>query len=914
MTLIRTKLSRPYLDDSLIQRRHLIERLNGGLDQKLTLISAQAGAGKSTLLAQWLQQLDSPSAWLSLDQHDNDLMLFVTYLCAAIQTAFPDACCETLELIQAPETPPVRIIAATLVNELETLFAAEIVDDGSYPLCPRLVLVVDDYHQITLPAIHTVVTELIAYQPSGLHLVVASRVDPSFPLAKLRAGGQLTELRTRDLRFDVAEAAGLLDQTCNRTLELDEVRILTDRTEGWATGLRLAGLSLRDAANANDFIKRFGGTTSAILVDYLLDEVLGAESPAVESFLLQTSILDRFCAELCDYVMEPGAQTVPPGIATSILQKLAASNLFLVNLDASRSWFRYHHLFRDLLQLRLRRHYDDTHIQALHVRASTWLGERGYFEEAFGHALAGGDVDRAVQLLELQRLSLLNRTRWAEVQRYYQTFQPEDVAQQPALQMINAWLKYHNGHYEQLPRLLQELELTVARHAMSPDAERYMEGEISALRSLVAYFDNDLTKTITEAKKSIARTHPELWIVRILARLCLALAYQMRGEFGRAFATIYEGVDLEQTTDSRFTPTMLVTACNLYWFAADLTGMRHAANQAINLIDQAPAAEIKGYAHYNMGRICYLQNDLAVAETHFAAVVERPHVNYGDCFVDSAYGLALTYLAQERRDEASVVVEDALAYVVDTGNTTLLSEALAMRADIAVRQGQVGPAEQWTEQLPGRNWFTPMVRLLRPSVILARVWLAQGTVETVGQASTRLDGLADYARSTHNNITLIDVLPLQASVKLLEGDSAMALDLLQEALELAEPGNIIRPFLDLDSQLIPLLQLAEEQDIQRQHVQRILDAWEKTASHAATRSAPGSHGNVSSFPNQLTPREMQVLVLLADHLSNKEIADELVISLATVKSHTLNIYAKLDVHGRWQAVARAADLGLLPNA
>lgn len=917
--LIRTKVQRPRLDDDLIQRPHLLERLNRGLGRKVTLISAQAGAGKTTLLAQWLERSPQASAWLSLDEHDNDLMVFVIYLCGAIRTVFPNACQQALDLLNAPQTPPPRILTTSLVNELDALFRRRSpANDGGYSN-NGLVLALDDYHTITNPAIHELLSNLIAYQPRDMHLVLASRTDPPLPLAGLRARNEMSELRTANLRLTREEAGALLELTAGKELSSETIDILEKKTDGWAVGLRLAALSIRDLSDVAGFVQRFSGASSSIVVDYLASEVFARQSPTHQDFLLRTSILDRFSAELCDAILSPGEEAPAataygtPGPSQSILQELMAANLFLVSLDRQGRWFRYHHLFRDLLQRRLQNQRSSEEIAALHSCASRWFEQNGRIEEALNHAFSAGDMEGAARIVFRQRYTSMNQARWQRLDLYLRRFPPQFAGQQPDLLMLKAWLLYHHGHYRQLPAVLQQLEATLGQEPLTPDSTRHLKGEISALRSLLSYYQTDAKRTITEAEFSIRNTPPELWIVRILARLFLAGAYQMKGDLRRAYATIYQGADEEVVQSNRFKATLLLSACSVYWVVADLQGLVGTATQCIELCDYPHSAEIKGYAHYHLGCAYYHRNDLAAAEEHFAAVVQQPYLNYGDSFAHSAFGLSLTYQAQNRPDEAREMAAAAVAHMLETGNTTLLPETQAFQAELALRQGQLAVASHWAAQFDSTPPLSPMPRFYRPLLTLAKTWLAQDAPSSRQRAAEWLDRLQDYTEFIHNTAVLIEVLALQAVLHAAEEDAAAALAFLERAIGLAEPGAFVRLFVDLGPLIARLLQTLNRQGVSPDYTSQILAAFPKPVTSQEQLAAGNNQRPALELTDALTPREMEVLELLAKRLSNKEIAQRLVVSPGTVKTHTVSIYSKLDVHGRRQAVDKARELGLLSS-
>lgn len=912
-TPIGTKLQRPHIGQDLIARPHLVGRLNQGLSRKLTLISAQAGAGKTTLLVQWLNDCPCPIAWLALDADDNELMGFVGYLCAAIQTALPAACAQAFDLLHAPNTPPPRAVMTAVVNELDALFARRHTAGEKLLQMPGLILALDDYHAITNPAIHEFLTDLISYMPQPLHLVLASRTDPLLPLAGLRARGQMVELRTSDLRFSRREAGALLAATVGRDLQDETIDLLGDKTEGWAVGLRLAALSLRNAPDDQVFAERFKATSSSMVVDYLATEVFAGQSPAHQDFLLRTSILERLEAGLCDAVLGGDAGATTAGPSHAILHDLVAANLFLLPLDLEGRWFRYHHLFRDLLNYRLHRERSADEVGALHRRASRWFAENGLIDEALTHAFAADDREGAVAIVAGERYALMNQARWQQLDRYLRRFPPEFADRQPELVILKAWLLYHQGHNDKLPTTIRKFEIALDATRLPAPAVRRLQGEASALRSLLAYYGTDIEQTIAEAEFSIAHTPLSLWIVRILARLCLAGALQMRGQARHAEDALFRGADAETVESKPFRATVLLTACSLYWVLGDLERLAQTAERCLDLCDYPHVTEIAGYAHYHLGTVHYHRNELAAAAEHFAQVARQSYLNYGEPFVDSVFGLALIHHAQGHDDDAHTIAASAIAHILETGNTTLLVDAQAFHAELALRQGQVATAERWAEQFDSLPPLVPMIRFYRPSLTLVKVWLGQDTAASYQQATALLNQLEAFAAFTHNTSVLIEVLALQAIRHAGAGDDAAAVTILARAIVLAEPGGFIRIFVDLGPALARLLRALDRRVVPGAYVDRILAAF---AMPGAERAAtPGnSAGQHLALPVEpLTPREAEVLALLADRLTNQEIAATLVISPGTVKTHTLNVYAKLEVHGRRQAVARARQLGLLPG-
>jgi LuxR family maltose regulon positive regulatory protein len=529
-----------------------------------------------------------------------------------------------------------------------------------------IILVLDDNPRITGPRVHQLVSTLLQYQPRQMHLVIATRRDPALPLVRLRANQQMVEIRLDDLRFVDSQVKDYLEICLGREVSPETVSLLARRTEGWAVGLRLACLALRDQEDVPAFLESFQGTHRYVM-DYLMDEVLLRQPQPIQSFLLRTSILDRFCAPLCEVILREGTVDSPAGLpgpsAGEILAELEQANLFLLALDQQGDWFRYHHLFQGLLRHRLRKQLAEHELATLHRTAGNWLGENGYTKEALDHLLAANDMAAAAALVARQRYALLNGAQWQQLEHLLHRFSPAVVDQIPDLLMLKTWLVYHHGNWSELPAAIQQLDQLLLRAALPPEKIDHLLGEISALRGLLAYVAADPETAIAFAHKSIQATPPELWIVRILARLCLGAALQMTGNLKAAYEAIYRGYAEEQVDSDAFKATLLVTACTVHWIAADLQGLRQAAAQCKALSLQARMTQMQRWAHNFLGCVAYHRNDLGEAESHFVEVVQQPYLSYGECYVDSACGLALTYQAQGRADEANSIADVALQFL-----------------------------------------------------------------------------------------------------------------------------------------------------------------------------------------------------------------------------------------------------------
>lgn len=892
--LIRTKLQPPAIGSDILPRPQLIERLENGSYRKLTLISAPAGYGKSVLAGIWQKTCGCPVAWLSLDKHDNDLGVFLSYMVTVLQTILPDTYPNTATLLNGLKLPPVDVLTTSLVNETAVL--------------PQpFLLVLDDYHLLHNPDIHQLIDSLIQYQSPHMHLVLITRQDPPLDIVNLRAKNQVTEIRVADLRFNEAEA----QQYLNRQLRQDDspelVHQLFHYTEGWVVGLRLAALALGNPANQARLLETYQGANQYIM-SYLVSEVLAQQPQPVQTFLLVTSLLDRFCAPLCDALLK-STNLEQQLSSQEILEQLCQENMFLFPLDHQNEWFRYHHLFQDLLQQQLRTAVSDTQINQLHIQASDWLAQQGFVEEALEHALSANNTQQAIQIVAQARYQLMNETEWQRLQQLINYFPRDVIDQSPDLLMAETWLCYHHGQNSKLPMLLNQLNQLIQETSVTPEDKNHFLGEINAVYSYLSYFKMDIESTCAYAKESLAQTASEVWIVRALARLMLSVTQQMAGDLNSAYATILRNFDEESEQNNQLKATTLTISCNIAWFAADLNTIQQYTPQALTLFQAVASPELCGNAHYHAGTAAYLQNDLPTAEEHFSFVQQRPYTTYRNFFIFSSCGLALTYQAQGKEQEARDVVDAALAFLLLTGNTQLLLLMKAFQAELALQQGQLSIASQWAAQFDSPPPLSPMHRLYAYHFTLVNIWLAENRPDSRKKAADLLVEIKTFLEFTHNAIFMIDTLALQAAIYQADGDEAQAMTALEEALTLALPGGIIRPFINLGHPIGQLLdKLPEPAPELATFKMRILAALAPSTNQLGSLQ---ENNDPQPLPEPLTNRELDILTLLTQRQTNKEIAQDLLISPHTVHSHIKNIFSKLNVNNRRQAADCALELGLV---
>ena len=668
-TLIQTKLHRPPLPVMMVHRPRLTKWLMQHQYQPLILVTAPAGYGKSTLISCWLSSIDCPTAWVSLDEHDNRLGSFLSYFLAAIQTIFPNSIPETQAFLTVTPQPTITAIAHTLINELNQI---------EQPF----ILVLDDYHLIETQTIHDLISELLANPLPNFHLVVSTRMDPPLPLVTLRAKNQMAEVRIQDLRFTQEETKKLFQEMIGIPIDLKDIRAMDAQIEGWVTGLRLAALA---------YLHRIGpdaaqGELSAqnrYVAEYLFSEILAKQAATLSDCMLKTSILNCFSADLSEAICFPETQLPGDGSSGSgfsgvrFLEWLQASNLFVIPLDDQNEWFRYHHLFQEFLQQELVRQSEPGEITKLHTTAGHWFTQNGWIEESLNHFLAAEDTKDAIELIAQQRYRMMNATQWPHLERWLSSFSTAVIETSPELWMLKTWLVYQRGQWVELPASLEHLDKLLSEGS-TPEMAEHLEGEINSLRGLIAYHRGDIEGTISHSRRALETTLPELWIVRVFARMHLGGGLLLTGDVNGGYQAYYGAFEEEKVQNKPFKATLLMTACYFHWITADLQSMEQAAKQSVALCLEADIRQILGHSRYHLGCVRYQQNDLAAAETLFAWVVERPYQNYGTNYVTSVCGLALTYQAQGKETEARQIIEAAIAFSFETGNMSLATGFMSL--------------------------------------------------------------------------------------------------------------------------------------------------------------------------------------------------------------------------------------------
>lgn len=863
--IIANKLYSPPPRPKVVLRPRLSERLNEALHRKLTLISAPAGFGKTTLVSEWVAGCERPVAWLSLDEGDKDPTRFLAYLVAALQTIAANLGAGVLGLLQSPQPPPPTSIMTALLNEIATLPT-------------HAVLVLDDYHVIGPTPVDEALTFLLEHLPPQMHLVIVTREDPDLPLARLRARGQLAELRATDLRFTPLEAAEFLNQVMGLNLSAEEIALLETRTEGWIAGLQLAAIAMQGEQDAARFIQSFTGSHRYVL-DYLVEEVLQQQPERVQTFLLRTSFLNRLCGPLCDAVL-----LAPTAIGQETLEYIERANLFIVPLDHERRWYRYHHLFADSLRQRLHQSAD---VNEYHKRASQWYEANGLEIEAFHHAAAANDLDRAERLLEGNGIPRHFRGTVTAILDWLESLPTTVLNSRPSLWWRHASLLLVNGHTTGVEERLQAAEAAL-QGTEADDQTRNLLGQIAAARATLALTRYQVEGMLVQSCRALEYLHPNNLATRTSATWTLGFAYYLQGDRAAAGRAFTEAISLGQASGDIFT-TILATI--------GLGNVQEAENQlhlaaqtyrrVLQLAGDQPL-QIIYEAHLGLARVLYEWNDLDAAEQHGRQSLQlaRQYESVIDRFVVCEVFLARLKLAKGDVAGAAAVLAQAWRSARQQNFVHRIPEVAAAQVLTLLRQSNLAAAAQLVEthELP---------------ISRARVHLAQG------DASGAIAALEPWRRQAEAKGLADERLKgmvLQAVAHRADGDKEKAVQLLGDALALAEPGGFIRLFVDEGFPMAQLLSEAAARGMMPDYAGKLLAVFEAEEQKNA---------NANSLIEPLSQREVEVLQLIAQGLSNQEISERLFLALDTVKGHNRRIYDKLQAQRRTEAVARARQLGLL---
>lgn len=887
--ILQSKIYTPQPSSNVVPRERLIHLLNQGLHHKLCLISAPAGYGKTTLLSDWIAQQNEPCAWISLDEKDNEPRRFFSYLAASLQSIQIEIEENLLSKLQDSEIDLTDDFLLPLLNQI-SLF------EGHYSL------VLDDYHLIQNNEIHSALIFFLENLPGNTHLIIASRSDPPLQLAKIRAQGKLCEIRVHDLRFSAEEAIRFLNQSLDLGLTPEDVSILTEKTEGWIVGLQLAGISLQKHPDKHAFVITFAGDDRYI-ADYLLDEALGRQPPHIQKFLLQTSILERLRASLCDAVT--GGDN-----SQTILMELEKANLFLIPLDNQRIWFRYHHLFADLLQNRLKR-YKDNSIQDLHIRASIWFKENYLLADAINHALAANETQQIVHLTEELAVYKMDAGELRVLMSWLEHQPASLFLEHPWLLVARTWVYFNTGDYPAVESGLSEIEDILFNHSYSADLMVRIMGHLATIRSYMAELRDEPETAIQHAEAALMFLPEEDVQLRAFVAIRWANCLAWIGDYQEAIQALKEaGNAAKLAGDGQIAVSALSEMAMLQVHIGQL-------KQAVkNITEVKNYAEMLGQQHgrrlpamgqlYRQFSSILLERNLLTEAEYYAQEAVQICQQWGE--KESLYaaliGLARVHFFNKEYEKFEQLFDQGTK-IAKQISFSYVSFIQNLKNHYLLLRGEIQAAENWSrEQGLSRKDDIDYDRRLE-YLNYARVLTAGGKHAEALEIMEKLLKMAEEADARYHTI---NYKVIQATIlhRCKQPDSAMKA--LEEALAIASPEGYVRSFLDEGEIVAHLLYQAAQREIFPEYCQLLLDEFSKEIQVSTTDPA-----KPAELVEPLSERELEVLRYIAQGLTNQEIAQALFLSLYTVKSHARNIFSKLGVKNRTEAVSKSRLYGILPQ-
>jgi LuxR family maltose regulon positive regulatory protein len=902
--LLSTKLFIPFSRGKQIDRQRLTDQLDTGIAQgsRLILVSGPAGFGKSTLLSEWLRHSSMVSTWVSLDHGDNDWVQFLSYFIAALQKIAPDFGQSILPALHAPQLPPPESLLAQLINEICSL--------------PEFAMVLDDYHVVDTDKVHQTVAFLLDYLPRNMHLVIATRVDPPFMLARLRAAGEMVEIRTDDLRFTVTETNAFLTEIAQVKVTQTDLLALDERTEGWVAGLKIAALSMQGKPPdwVSDFIRAFSGSHRYIL-DYLLEEVIHQQNEETRAFMLETSILDRLNGDVSDAVT--GSSD-----GREMLSALEKANLFLIPLDEERQWYRYHHLFADLLRMKLSQHYPSQQIREQHIRASDWFAQNNFIDDALTHAFKAEDYDRARQLVNRYWQPVMHQGFIRKALGWFEVLPADIVREDLETHIAYCWALFLGGQNQALEDHLPQVVSRYKAQVIKPENIMVDSHQIQiwGLQAIVARNNGAYADAIAFSRKALSHIPDEAVLLKGTSTIGLAHAYRLSGEINLAVETYRQAIPLLRSGGNFIASTIAsYYLVSLYLYFGKLHEAYDTCQDALQFADKNGQQEFPAYGmiHIALANILREWNQLAQAEAHLQQGMRLGRSGgFEEALKNGYFVWGRLELAKGEVAQAQAVFEQAQSLLAEHGLALSGSAYQAIQAWLCVKLGDLAGAAVWHGKMQASIAGSESADVLDvEQVISAGVEIALGDYEQSAQKLTRF---LEKAKAEERLGSVLEILVLRALAFQAQARQELALDSLAEAVRLAVPEKYMRVFLDEGAVMHNmLLQLRKRSGISTGWLDQLLEAFnrEKTLMRSIIPKTgvivPLLKSDQQGLLESLSPRELEVLRCMADGLTYRKTAENLVISVGTVKTHIHNIYTKLEVENRTQALRAAKDLNLI---
>jgi LuxR family maltose regulon positive regulatory protein len=907
LIVLQTKLNRPSVTRDLVVRPRLLKQLNAGLEGAITLVAAPAGFGKTTLVSSWLQAANGhngatlPYTWLSLDEGDSDGDVFLRYFVAALRVIFSEACPQTSRLLDSRQQPPTRVLMSTLSNEIEQL---------SSPF----VMVMDDLHAPHGRALFDNLNEWLHHWPRQMHLVLLSRFNPPLPLTSLRAKGLLTEIRARDLRFSQDEAAEYFNQVLGLPSDEPTVVLLQQRLEGWIAGLKMASLSLGERESMRDMTDALLDN-EVFIADYLVDEVIASQPPKIQRFLLKTSILDQVSVSLAEALMDEQDAGCD---ARECVDYIESADLFLVHVDNQREWYRYHRMFRDVLRQKLPTVMSATQIEDMHARAADWFYAHGLPDQAIHHALEANNLNLAASYMEQGLCEALNREDRPVIERWLRMLPEEFINQSPGLLIMRAFLHALRWEAAPLAQTTRQAEALIDQSDRSERTQLHL-GLVGALEATSYYDANQYDQVILQCQQALSNLPAQWQYARGMAASYMGMGIHASGRPEAAQQFLTGQYESYRDKGDGYALRLLLSVTVNHLQSGNYENAERTARMILQQAEQGSLLVMKGWGYYLLGFLNYEWNELEKAADYFGRVTDLFYTTQLAAARNGMIGQAWTAQALGRPAEAMQIIDKLSDYDLEVRGYEQVDTMFA-RARLFLMSGAVEAAERWidvdTSRLPDQSL---LIWMAQPPLTKARILLARNRGADTRTALQILAPIGELAERTNNVRITIEVLALRALALLNQGDSAGAREAIIRSVELARRGPFTRTFVDLGPQMHSLLtQIAGHATVSKS-VSRILAAFPsaeapQTPAALLSHSVPvtqGDHSDNGDLDEHLTPRELEILTLMAEPISFREIASRMNISYTTARRYTINVYSKFGVHSRWEVVDCAIRNGII---
>ena len=895
LNILQTKLHRPPIRHDYITRQRIIDTLENNAILPLSIISAGAGFGKSTAVSDWLEKTSYLNTWISLDKEHNDFRTFLFYLIAAIEKIFPGTMISTGNMLKFGDLPPFESVFTSFINEICSI-------DQDF------ILVMDDFHHLRETKIHRFFDEWLRFPPPNVHLSIITRRDPPLDISSLRNSGQMIEIRMKDLCFSNVEIADLFNNILGIELNDQTINTLQEQTEGWIIGLRLTSMAIKEEKDIDKIIQTLDFGINSVS-DYLISEVLSKQPESMIQRLIESSVLNRFCSELIEEIAM-GNNELKEGDADKIdlIEWLIKSNMFLTSLDSEQKWFRYHHLFQQLLQNQLIKRRTTKQIFEIHRLASLWFEKNNFIDEAIEHSLKAQNPDRAITIIEKKWEETFDKDLWYQVEGWLDMIPEEDLLQSVNLLLARLWILQKKHRVSEIPALIDLINSIKAKRT---DKE---EGYIAFAKCMIHLFTGKNQKALDYAEKALQLIPKTHYIFRADTYGWWTVAMQVNGRGEEAVRSAKEAL---KNIDPPGEPVQLARRTMhpnfVYMANADLSSMKRNLNAFFTLPNNSEYMLAFGW--YFRASVSWWSNELEEARKGFEEVISRKYQCRPRIVIEAYICIAIALQELNRPTEADRAIDSGVQFAEYSQDPVNINIITSGKIRLKLLQGELGTAEKWFKATKHDKLDVSMLWWVEVSAITqCRVLIAINTKESLEQAGELLKNHKEYSESVFNKLRIIEIVVLQARVSLKLKRENDAKDALKYALELAEEGYVIRPFVEGGADLKELLLLLKKQQIRVGFIDMILANIKNIPVVSIQTKVHLTQIHKSKHNNQyvaFTRKETEVLTCVSDGLRNQEIADKLFNSEQTIKKHLSNMFQKLQVRNRLNLIAKAKELGML---